>query len=66
MGLFLKILNRLHIHCMVQSISLLKINGWPDINVALFAIITEVCCFIMLCQNVKEHEKIVLMNIIVI
>ena len=46
---------------MVQSISQLKINRWPDISAALFAIVTEV-----LSQNVKEHEKIVLMNIIII
>ena len=31
----------------------LKIKWWPDINVALFAIVTKVCCFIILSQNVK-------------
>ena len=51
MGLFLKILNRLHIHCMVQSIYKLKINRWPDINVALFATVTEVCCYLHSCKK---------------
>ena len=41
MGLFLKILNRLHFHCMVQSISYLKINRWPHLNVALSAIVNR-------------------------
>ena len=44
----------------------MKLNRWPEINVALFAIVTEVCCFIMHGQNVKQHEKIVLMNIIIV
>ena len=45
---------------------LTEINRWPDINVDLFAIVTEVCSCMMLSQNVKDHEKIVLMNIIII
>ena len=53
------ILNRLHIHCTVKSIS---INRWPDINVALFAIVPEVCCN----AQSKCNEKIMLMSILII